>query len=128
MVMTAQESYVLEAMGWHITAGHSDWLQSGESLAGRADVRLAYEALDRKLRPDALYRVIGLMHHDSSHTEYTPVEGGRGVRLLVSGDGLKVEEFEVCVADEVAFGLVGGCDCTRCGDDAGPVRRAADPS
>jgi len=112
--MTAQESYVLEAMGWHITAGHADWLESGETLADRADIRSAYEALDSRLRPDALYRIIGLMHHDSSHTEYTPVEGGRGVRLLASGDGLKVEEFEVCVAEEVQFGLVEGCDCARC--------------
>lgn len=112
--MTAQSSYVLEALGWHITAGHSDWLESGEILAGRADVQSAYRELDSRLRPDALYRIIGLMQDDNGRTEYAPIAGGVGVRLLVSGAGITVEEFEVCVADEVGFGLVDGCDCGRC--------------
>lgn len=107
-------SYVLEALGWHITAGHSDWLDSGESLAERADVQTAYREVDSRLRPHARYRVIGMMHDDTGRTEYAPVEGGTGVRLLVSAAGLAVEEFEVCVAEEVGFGLVDFCDCTAC--------------
>jgi hypothetical protein len=112
--MTAASSYVLEALGWHITAGHLDWLSSGETLAGRADVQDAYREVDSRLRPHAKYRIIGMLHEDSGRTEYSPVEGGLGVRLLVSATGLSVEEFEVCVADEIAFGLVQGCDCERC--------------
>lgn len=112
--MTAQSSYVLEALGWHITAGHTDWLESGETLAGRDDVQSAYREVDSRLRPDAKYRIIGMMQDDAGRTEYSPVEGGLGVRLLVSGTGLTVEEFEVCVAEEVGFGLVDGCDCGRC--------------
>lgn len=112
--MTTQSSYVLEALGWHITAGHSDWLESGELLAGRDDVQTAYREVDSRLRPHARYRIIGMMHEDSGRTEYSPIEGGVGVRLLVSGSGLTVEEFEVCVADEVGFGLVDTCDCGRC--------------
>lgn len=112
--MTSQSSYVLEALGWHIAAGHEDFLESGEMLAARDDVRNAYLEVDSRLRPDARYRIIGMMHDDSGHTEYSPIEGGVGVRLLVSASGLSVEEFEVCVADEVDFGLVDTCDCGRC--------------
>lgn len=110
----ASSSYVLEALGWHITAGHLDWLESGETLAGRADVQTAYREVDSRLRPNAKYRIIGMLHEDAGRTEYSPVEGGTGVRLLVTAAGLSVEEFEVCVADEVNFGLVDGCDCDRC--------------
>lgn len=113
-MQTEPSSYVLEALGWHITAGHSDWLTSGEVLAERADVRSAYLEVDSRLRPDARYRIIGMMHEENGHTEYSPVQGGIGVRLLVSPSGLQVEEFEVCVAEEVGFGLVEVCDCGRC--------------
>lgn len=116
--MTPQSSYVLEATGWHITEGHADWLSSGTPLANRDEVRAAYLALDSLIRPRAQYRIIGMLHDDVGRTEYAPVAGGTGVRLVVSAKGMSVESFEVCVADELAIGLVDSCDCAKCTDDA----------
>lgn len=112
--MTPQSSYVLEATGWHITEGHADWLRSGTPLASRDEVRAAYLALDSLIRPRAQYRIIGMLQEDVGRTEYAPVAGGTGVRLVVSASGMSVEAFEVCVADEMAIGLVDCCDCVKC--------------
>lgn len=112
--MATQSSYVIEATGWHITEGHADWMESDEPLASRDDVRAAYHEVETLIRPFAQYRIVGLLHDDVGKTEYTPVEGGTGVRLLISPSGMSVETFEVCVADEISYGLVDACDCGAC--------------
>ncbi|MQA61244.1 MAG: hypothetical protein GEU86_07055 [Actinophytocola sp.] len=114
--MTSQSSYVLEASGWHITEGHADWLESDTPLASVDSVRAAYLEVDSLIRPFAQYRIIGLLHEDVGRTEYAPVAGGTGVRLVVSPSGMSVESFEVCVAEERNLGLVDSCDCTACAD------------
>lgn len=113
-VDSSSSSYLLEALGWHITGGHADWLESGEALAGRDDVCAAYTQLDSLIDPYAQYRITGLMDGDQSQTDYTPVNGGIGARLMVSGLGISVEAFEVCVQEEAEYGLVERCDCRRC--------------
>lgn len=112
--MTTQSSYVIEAVGWHITEGHADWMESDEPLASRDDIRAAYHEVETLIRPFAQYRIVGLLHDDVGKTEYTPMEGGTGVRLVISPSGMSVEAFEVCVAEEIGFGLADYCDCTRC--------------
>lgn len=111
---TSQSSYVLEAAGWHITEGHAGWMRSGTPLACRDDVRDAYQRLDSLIQPYAQYRIIGMLQGDVGQTEYSPVEGGTGVRLTISTSGLSVEAFEVCVAEEASLGLVDFCDCSQC--------------
>lgn len=116
--MTTQSSYVLEATGWHIIEGHSEWMSSDAPLASRADVVAAYTELDSLIQPDTHYRIIGLMQDDASRTEYTPVDGGTVVTLMVSGAGIQVDTYEICVASEVEFGLVESCDCSQCAKNA----------
>lgn len=112
--MTPRSSYVLEATGWHITEGHADWLHSDTPLAWRDDVRAAYVEVDSLIVPHARYRIIGMLHEDIGRTEYAPVTGGTGVRLVVSAAGMSVEPFEVCVAEETHLGLVEFCSCGDC--------------
>lgn len=116
--MTTQSSYVLEATGWHIIEGHSDWMSSDAPLASRDDVVAAYTEVDSLIHPDAHYRIIGMMQDEVSRTEYTPVEGGTVVRLVVSAAGMSVDTYEICVATEVEFGLVESCDCSKCAKNA----------